>query len=148
MRGQGQTQILFSCAALLSVKAQLPPEIPCTYLFHITNRAEKASGEWHHCSFKQAAGGERLYLIHGTASPGTHLLWLLYRLCTACFAAQIAVINANPQHSPALFPIGLSTSALCFIQGHSSRQASLCNTSIAICKRSFITGNKSCQGVN
>lgn len=71
MRGQGQPQILFSYMALLSVKAKLSPATPCSYLFPTINRAEKASGEWHHCSFKEALGREQLYPRHSMASLGT-----------------------------------------------------------------------------
>ena len=71
MRGQGQSRILFSYMALLSVKAKLSPAAPWSYFFPTINRAEKASGERHRCGFKHTVGRERLYLLHSTASLGT-----------------------------------------------------------------------------
>lgn len=159
MSSQGQSQIAFSYMALLSVTAKLPPATityvtliatPCSHFFPTKIRAEKVSCEWHHCSFKHAAGGGRLYLLHGRALPGTLTSWRCSQhcLCAARLAAQTPVINANPQHSPVLLPVGFSTSAPCFIQGHSSGRASIRNPSLAVCRRLFIAENKSCQGAN
>lgn len=154
MSGQGQSRIAFSYMALLSITAKLPPAtityitliaIPCSHLFPTMSRAEKARCERHHCGFKHAAGGGRLYLLHGRASLGT----LASQCCSQHrLATQTLVINTNPQHSPVLLPVGFSTSAPCFIQGHSSGQASIRNSSLAVCRRLFIAENKSCQGAN